>query len=181
MDNLTVSQLKNAEFKLYKEGSGQDKIYVTVSGSDGSYTISDDGSDTTMVTGTDGKLTIHGLGSGIYYLEEIKAPNGYNLLKEPVKIEIIAEYYTEADEKLNAGNIAGTLKNLTVKVDGEVQDGKASASTGKIELDVVNSSGLELPEFGGMGTTIFYALGSLLLLGGLCYLVISRRKKSVQE
>ena len=42
-------------------------------------------------------------------------------------------------------------------------------------LKVVNSKGTELPHTGGIGTTIFYILGGLLVVGAAVILVARRR------
>ena len=45
------------------------------------------GNDTMTSNGTKA-FTITGLEAGTYYLKETKAPNGYNALTSPIKIEI---------------------------------------------------------------------------------------------
>lgn len=43
------------------------------------------------------------------------------------------------------------------------------------EVKVLNQSGTELPSTGGMGTTIFYILGSILVVGAVVLLVTKKR------
>lgn len=40
---------------------------------------------------------------------------------------------------------------------------------------IKNNSGTELPETGGIGTTIFYVLGSILLVGATVLLIVKKR------
>ena len=44
-----------------------------------------------------------------------------------------------------------------------------------MKITIVNQSGTELPSTGGMGTTIFYVLGSILVLGAGVLLVVKKR------
>ena len=59
------------------------------------------------------------------------------------------------------------------KLSNEVNvDVKADNST---QIDVENNSGTELPSTGGMGTTIFYVIGGILLVGAAIVLVARRK------
>lgn len=108
-----------------------------------------------VTTKDDGAANFDGLADGTYYLEEIAAPAGYNMLKKPV--EVIIE---------------GTKTEDGVTSIVEVQ------LTQKAE--VANSTGLELPSTGGMGTTIFYVVGSILLVGAAVLLVTKKRMSAAQ-
>ena len=103
-----------------------------------------------------GKLTVKGLDSGIYYLKETKAPVGYNLMETPVMIEIIPTYSEDGDE---------------VSVNYKVDSVSQSTST----VGVRNSSGSTLPSTGGMGTTLFYVFGSIMVLAAVILLVTKKR------
>lgn len=98
-------------------------------------------------TTIDGKASINGLKDGNYKLYEIEAPKGYNPLTDPVNIPI------------NGKDSSGSIRadNLTVGV------------------DIGNSKGALLPSTGGIGTTIFYVLGGVLVLGAAVVLVVRRR------
>ena len=107
-----------------------------------------------------GYATIKGLDDVTdYYLYETKAPEGYNLLSQPVQFKINAEYETDGSQ-LKAGY-------PTVTVDGKVAD--------TMSFNVVNQSGAELPSTGGIGTTIFYVVGGLLVVGAGIVLVTKKR------
>lgn len=102
---------------------------------------------TILTTDKAGKIEIDGLDADTYYLREIKAPDGYNKLTDDKKVEI---------------------KGAT---NGE--DGTLSYTT--VVAKVNNQSGTELPSTGGMGTTIFYVIGSILVLGAAVLLVTRKR------
>ena len=108
-----------------------------------------------------GKLVLEGLGAGTYTVKEIKAPAGYNILKEAIVIEV---GFTEPNPET-----AGC--NWTFTVNSKV----TNDTDGMLKFDVKNYSGLVLPSTGGMGTTLFYALGSILLVAA-GVLIISKKR-----
>ena len=113
----------------------------------------------TGYVGTNGVLTFEGLGEGEYEITEIIAPQGYNLLKDPIKLVISA-------------NATFTECKWTVTADGK----ELTAGTDFLyALTVKNNSGTELPSTGGIGTTIFYIVGSLLAVGAVILLVTKKR------
>ena len=108
-----------------------------------------------------GNATIKGLDDSIpYYLYEVKAPAGYNLLSDPVTFKITAGY--------NEDGSALEPDMPTVVV------GTGTPST-TLSTNIVNKQGNTLPTTGGIGTTIFYVLGSILVLGAVILLVTRRR------
>lgn len=104
-----------------------------------------------LITGNDGRINIAGLDADTYYLREIKAPDGYNTLSDDISIVISP----------TAGN-----------------DSTLSYTT--IEVKINNQSGAELPSTGGIGTTIFYIIGAVLVLGASVLLVTKRRMNNDQ-
>lgn len=106
-----------------------------------------------FVTDSDGKLSILGLDSGSYYLEEIEALPGYRLLASAITVNIDA-----------TGNVSYTL--------GETE------GTGTI--NVLNKEGQKLPSTGGVGTTIFYLTGgTLVLAAGVMLMARKRAEKEI--
>lgn len=104
-----------------------------------------------------GQLQLSGLDVGIYYLKEIKAPDGYNLLAQPVKITI-------------------TDDGTTTPADGIVDD--ENATTGYVSgTTITNTKGFTLPTTGGMGTVLFTAGGVVLMGAGLVLLVVFLRRR----
>lgn len=121
------------------------------------------GTDLTT-TGT-GKLELAGFDAGTYYLVETKAPDGYNKLAAPIKVMID-----------NNGNVTYATK---ATADGEY--GGAVAADASLGVKVLNQSGTLLPSTGGMGTTIFYVLGSILVVGAIVLLVTKKRMNAVDR
>lgn len=120
---------------------------------------------------TKGTFSVTGLDDGTYYLREIKAPDGYNLPGEDIKVVIDA---TTANGQNWNGTSTTALTAITVEVDnGEAESG--TTSTGTVSITVKNNKGTTLPETGGIGTTIFYVMGSALALGALVLLVAKKR------
>ena len=141
--------LNGAAFKLYDAKEGGNEI-VLIQQADGSYhplVGQETAADRIDMTQT-AKVRIDGLDNGTYYLEEVQAPAGYNKVKERIEVKI---------ENAN--------------LDADVND--TDYTGGGIE--VVNRTGAELPSTGGMGTTMFYVLGAVLVLGAAIALVAKRR------
>ena len=148
--------LADAEFVLYR-GADSNKEYVVVTAGKVSDWTSDKSKATVFKTPENGRFSIVGLDTGTYYLEEIKAPAGYNLLKDPIKVVITAT----VDSGTNVGTATVTY--------GET-------STGEVKIE--NNTGTELPSTGGMGTTIFYVLGGVLMAGAFVLLVVRKRMRA---
>lgn len=143
--------LNGAAFKLYDAKKGGNEI-VLIQQADGSYhplVGQETAADRIDMTQT-AKVRINGLDNGTYYLEEVQAPAGYNKVKERIEVKI---------ENAN--------------LDADVND--TDYNGGGIE--VVNRTGAELPSTGGMGTTMFYVLGAVLVLGAAIALVAKRRTR----
>lgn len=103
---------------------------------------------TEITTDNTGIFKITGLDADTYYLTETEAPKGYNKLAAPIKVEID-----------NEGN---------VKVDND-----------KVEkVKVENKTGTLLPSTGGMGTTIIYMAGAILVIASGIVLVSKKRSKA---
>lgn len=131
-----------------------------------------------MTSAADGTFGIAGLDDGTYYLREIKAPDGYNLLEDDLKIVITA---TTANGQTWNGDAATALTALTISVDDAAAE-NGEPNTGAVAITVENNGGSTLPETGGIGTTIFYAAGALLVLcAGVLLFVKLRMRKAGDE
>lgn len=149
--------LSGAEFKLYSDAACTAEIkFVKVS--DGIYRVATTAETpaATLAVDANGKLVLQGLDAATYYLKEVKAPAGYNLLKDAVAFTI-------------------TDANLDGTVDGNTA-GDNILNVGQIQ----NTKGFELPVTGGMGTVVFTAVGIVLMAGGLL-LIVAMKKKSTQK
>ncbi len=161
----TSKKLAGAEFVLMNEA--KDKYYYYDEGTEkvmwsalaAGETLEDvlkadyDGETriTEVTTDASGAASFLGLKDGTYYLLETAAPAGYNLLDAPVTIEINGASATADD-----------LASLT-HTEG-----------------VANNTGTVLPSTGGMGTTIFYVTGSILVLAAVVLLVTKKRMNSAK-
>ena len=100
---------------------------------------------------------------------------------EAVLGEVIdSEIYTTNDNRSNTQTITKLeVKNAdgteTISGDGDGFTFTATPATGTVATDVVNTTGLELPETGGMGTTIFYIVGGILVVGAGVLLITKKR------
>ena len=101
-----------------------------------------------------GRVDIEGIKAGTYYLKEVESPKGYNKLASPIKVEI---------------NDDGTLK-----IDDKDKIGGASIT----QVNVENKTGTLLPSTGGLGTTIIYMAGAILVIASGIVLVSKKRSKA---
>ena len=132
-------------------------------------------------------FTFSGLDDGQYKLTETKTPAGYNTI-DPIYFVIEATHDETADaptlKTLNAyltdadGNKQTEMKNgQSVNIDL----GTVDLTAGSITTTVVNKSGSELPSTGGIGTTIFYVLGGVLVLAAVVLLVTKKRMSGAEK
>lgn len=117
-----------------------------------------------FLTTDSGDITISGLEGSTepgttYYLHEVKAPDGYNKLKDPV--EIVIEI-----TNMDTGDATITVDDQTASGDGTT-------------VDVENKKGIELPETGSIGTIGLTALGVVVVVAGL--FAFPRKKKNRQD
>ena len=117
-------------------------------------------------TGTDGKIVFKGLGAGTYTLTETITPDGYNTA-DPITVT----FTVELPEKVETGNEEATWSSNNAKV--TMKNGQGT--TGIYETSVIDLSGSTLPSTGGMGTTILYIGGSILVLAAAILLITKRR------
>jgi len=106
------------------------------------------------------------LDDGDYKISETTTPRGYNKIAD-ILFTITAVHVTLANNP--------TLTSLSGDVTSGEAKFKASVEDGSLTTDVINESGSTLPETGGIGTTIFYVLGTILLLGAGVLLITRRR------
>lgn len=164
----TTKKLKDAEFKL----QNADGKWATVDNTNkvtGWVDTQDKGS--ILKTDANGLAKIIGLDAGNYKLHETKAPAGYNKLKDPIDITITAE--------LDKGENTPALKALTIKV-GTGAAEKGDVAKGLVSTTVTNNSGATLPETGGVGTTLFYIIGGVLMVGAAVLLVTRKRMNNTK-
>ena len=118
----------------------------------------------TATVGEDGTVRFEGLKEGDYTITETKAPAGYNPLTE--KVEVTITWIETSPDDNN--------ENYEFKFEGAVD------ADGIARLVVKNQAGTELPSTGGMGTTIFYILGGIMVLAAVVMLVTKKRMSSAE-
>ena len=140
--------LKGAGFTLYKKNASGASVTYEAVGSELK------GADMTTFTWS-------GLDDGDYKLVETTTPSGYNTIPD-IEFTITATHDVSSDNP--------TLISLS---GGDKFTGVIS--TGVVSANIENQSGAQLPSTGGIGTTIFYVLGSVLVIGAAVLLVTKKR------
>lgn len=147
--------LAGAKFTLSKNSNGSDPIElikVNDETKDLTYRVAKTGEKpvaTEITTPSKGEFVIQGLDADTYYLTEIEAPKGYNKLAAPIEVVIDGE----GNVKLNKTEVVATVK-------------------------VENKTGTLLPSTGGMGTTIIYMAGAILVIASGIVLVSKKKSKA---
>lgn len=160
-ESLDGAALNGAKFKV-KVGGADSTQYLKLEND--KYTLVDFANATVFETGkaikegaprADGAIILTGLKAGTYIFTEVEAPVGYALPEE-------------------------ARRNLAT-FDLHMPTGTETlAATLSISQNVVNTKAAAMPETGGMGTTMFYVVGSLLAVTALVFLVTQKRMRSVQ-
>ena len=175
VDGADSTELKDAEFVLSR-GTGENKEYAKLDNASKVTGWTKTQSEATVLkSGEDGLFKVIGLDDGTYYLKETKAPEGYNLLKEEITVVINAT--TTNGQNWTDGDASKALTALAVTADGKA--GTGNPSTGIAGITVANNKGSTLPETGGIGTTIFYVLGGMLVVCAVV-LMVSKKRMSAE-
>lgn len=124
-----------------------------------------------------GLFKVIGLDDGTYQLREIKAPDGYNLMNGDVTIKITAT--TANGQDWTKGDASEALTKLEVTANS--QPGTGDTSKGIVDVTIANNKGSTLPETGGMGTTLFYIIGGVLVVGAGVLLITKKRMGNHSE
>ena len=124
-----------------------------------------------FTAGEETTFTFSGLDDGDYRLTETTTPAGYNTIA-PIEFTISAEHDKDsADPKLT---------NLSVTVTKGEANFTPDKDAGSLTTYVVNKKGSTLPETGGMGTTLLYAVGGVLVALAAAYIIISKKHEKAE-
>ena len=143
--------LGNAGFTLYKLVDGKEVLVKEI-----------------KATKEGTTFEFKGLDDGNYILRETETPDGYNTI-EDIEFTITASHDEEA--------VAPKLISLNF---GDLGTGDITTGGLTTNFQVENRAGNTLPSTGGMGTTIFYVLGSILAIGAAILLISKKRMNGVQ-
>ena len=163
-------KLDRVTFELYKGNAdgivGNALKFSQIDGeaNDGVYYLDDTAGNDTLTTSNGGKLVIHGLASGTYYLKETKTKDGYVLLKDPVKIVISPDREFDGE---------------TTAMIGDSKSSVNSDGNNRFAVTVVNNKGFDLPLTGAAGTALFAVAGMAIaaVAGGLLFFLRRSSKK----
>lgn len=156
--------LAGAGFTLYKFNNDTDD-YVKVQ------EISDGKTTSFVFTGAD---------AGKYKLVETTVPDGYNKADDLVfEVKGTYEAVNSADP-LEAPELTKleVLDENGTSITGEGEVFTTNLAAGTATTNIKNLTGSELPETGGMGTTVLYAAGTLMILAAAAFLVMKKKADS---
>lgn len=149
------NELANAGFKLQ---NAEGKWATMTSGKITGWVASIEQATEITSAASTGKFDIIGLDAGVYTLTESTVPSGYNKCND-LTITISANH-TEDAATHSSANVAMSITGTGISNN---------------RVDVVNKSGVVLPETGGIGTTVFYVLGGVLMVGAAILLITKKR------
>ena len=186
LDSETKTYLEGAEFTITqldengsgdykKEADGSTKLFFTK----------------TVTTDDNGKVTCDNLLSGYYEIKETKAPGGYVMTPEAAYIKVsggtvqrISKAVDDATTDKDESKVVNWPTVLEASTEGMIRFKAAKAASGTAEatnaaITVGNDQGVELPQTGGIGTTLFTALGGLMTAtaGAILTMKSYRRRK----
>ena len=151
----------------FKQETGTNIEYVAVDAASNEVEASVD---------SNGYLVFSGLGAGEYTLVETVAPTGYNLDSTKQKIVI-----GNVENKPDLEGPGWTVKDGDEAV-VNVADTALTADNNYTVITklVINKKGIILPATGGIGTVLFYVIGSALIAGA-GVLFVTKKRKTVKE
>ena len=150
----TSPETENIDQTKYANDGKKYKVETTTSTTQNA-TSADNTYSVTGTVGSDGKLTFTGLGAGEYTLTETETPAGYNTIA-PISFTV-------------------GFDSTTAKFSTGAEDSVKVGTDNKLYTTIENQSGTVLPETGGIGTTIFYVVGAVLVAGAAIVLFAKKR------
>ena len=177
-NRVNQSGLKDAQFELYRISDAGTEYVIVDENSKVAEWTTDEKKASTLKSDENGLFKVSGLDDGTYYLKETKAPAGYNLLKDPIPVEVKAT--TVNGQKWEDGIADNALTGLKVGLKNEDTEQPGDVEKGIVNVTVENNKGVTLPETGGIGTTIFTVSGVILVIIAGVLLVTKKRMSKEQ-
>lgn len=196
--SISATRLAGAKFKLYRKGESDPITFRKVEETNASgktfyayyvdptsdvteiETVNDEtyGDSNTVKGGGFADLKVYGLSEDEYELEETKAPEGY----------VVPNYRFQISIEDDIGKTSGAVTALSLKTTTSAQEGQTggkivnatfSLADHSVAASVTNATGSELPETGGIGTTLFTVIGIVLMAGALAFFTSRKRSSAV--
>lgn len=147
------NKLEGAGFRLYSDADCTNEVELYQDGK--FYYPIKNATDKTAVemkSADDGTFNVKGLDAGTYYLKETKTPDGYSACTDTPIV------------------ISATHDEHNVNLSGE----------SNLNNKIINkkAGGITLPSTGGIGTTLFYVVGSGLMVAAIVLLVTKKRMEN---
>ena len=186
----TPSPLAGAVFALYRKENGKKEYYVEAEDGTVDWTEGDPTAANTLVTtyttDASGNVSFKGLKADVtYYLQEVKAPDGYNRLTNDVPVTIDGQYGEDGiladttQEKEEDGTCAYIGEENDKQTMLVISGGKGTAGEQGtqyvVTVPVENNKGQKMPETGGNGTMLLIAAGGVLIALSLVSGITRRR------
>ena len=172
-DTVIVFTYKVSVNKVNENGDKLDGAEFTL---EKKYKVSSDKYEWKPITKVDGTagdvFEFKGIDDGEYRLTETRAPANYDKLSDPIYFTVTAGHVDGANPYLDtfSGNItSGNVGEMAFT---------ANKDTGILSTTIQNKPGSSLPETGGMGTTVLYAAGTLMILAAAAFLVMKKKAES---
>lgn len=175
--------LAGAGFTLYDEDGKVIPLYVDNAGNYFVWEVTDENPLPDTLTsvesneirsGEDGKFVINGLKPGKYILKETTVPTGFNKAPD-MEITVTIAGYEQNEDGKNIPILNVSKKYIETEGVGDVNTENQVGNTTDTTVEIVNKKGTLLPSTGGIGTTIFYAVGGVLVVGAGVLLIVKKR------
>ncbi len=183
--NRREEVLEGVSFKLWKaaDGTPEDAEWEDIQKTEAG----------TFRTDAEGKLTIPGLESGIYYLQEMEAAAGYMPWEKPLRIVITRDVEDRSKVTVQAEGWTASIPDAKAPEDNPVNENPDAGEIPRgnvvktltlteqegardiAELTVINEMFYELPNSGGMGIFPCILLGLVLMMAA-CMLYFRRNR-----
>ncbi len=151
-DDTPGNELAGAGFRLYSAKTCNDteeiKLKKNADGTYSRYFGTEDGEE--MFSDDKGQFNVKGLDAGTYYLRETTTPKDYSACPDTTIV-------ISATHDVDHVSLSGNLNNKIINK---------------------KAGGITLPSTGGIGTTLFYVVGSGLMVAAIVLLVTKKRMEN---